>query len=780
MTEAVSFSQAATDLPLEVTTFVGRRSDRTRIRELMAQSRLVTLTGFGGIGKTRLALRMATELRRLFESVHVIALAGLTDPEDVPDEFATTLGLQGRSRQSATIATVEYLRSRTVLLVLDNCEHVIDVAAVMADTLLRTCPGVRILATSREPLRIQGEAEYPVAPLVVPSVTTAAEPLQQYDAVQLFLDRARAITPDFALTEDNRAAVAAISRKLEGIPLAIELAAARLRAFTPSQLDAHLTDRWELLGKGSRAAPFRHQTMAACIEWSFDLCTPAERLLWAKASVFVDGFGLDAAEAVCSGPDDPEPVEEILASLVEKSVVTVSREPAGNRYRMLPPIRNRGRAELARIGRNTEVGRRHTDFYLGLLSQAHGDWFGPRQVDWIGRLRRDLGNLAKSLTMSAVDPEGPDRALRAASDLLEFGLVESRFQRGRSWLDEVLASGSGDPGLRALALRSACLWAVMQGDVGAANRLLEEGQALAAGLDGDAETLFVQAAGFVALFSGDPTRAAQLLDEARRGFATTGNDRELAFCTVLLALDHVLLGDLDGALDHHSACLALTEAAGETWVRSWSMWCAGLAQWLRSDSTAAHELVAKSLRLKRLVGEPVGIAVALDTLAWFTAADDPERSAVLLGAAQNEWDRIDTSQLLPGLGTPRKASTQAARELMGEEAFDLAVAQGRGLDQATAITVALDEQPAPGAAATTNRVGPNRTNRQPGSVLTRRERQIAELVHDGLSNKEIAETLVISPRTVEAHVEHVLVKLGFTSRTQVAAWIGEKLRSTDS
>ncbi|RHW29048.1 protein kinase [Nocardioides immobilis] len=776
MTEAVSFSQAATDLPLEVTTFVGRRSDRTRIRELMAESRLVTLTGFGGIGKTRLALRMATELRRLFEGVHVVSLAGVTDPESVPDEFAATLGLQGRSRQSATIATVEYLRSRTVLLVLDNCEHVVDVAAVMADTLLRTCPGVRILATSREPLRIQGEVEFPVAPLVVPSVTTGTEPLQQYDAVQLFLDRARAIDRDFAVTEDNRAAVAAISRKLEGIPLAIELAAARLRAFTPSQLDAHLTDRWELLGKGSRAAPFRHQTMAACIEWSFDLCTPAERLLWAKASVFVDGFELDAAEAVCSDPDDREPVEEILASLVEKSVVTASgRDTAGNRYRMLPPIRSRGRAELVRIGRNTEVGRRHRDYYLGLLSQAHEDWFGPRQLDWIGRLRRDLGNLAKALTISATDPDGPDRGLRAGADLLEFGLVESRFQRGRSWLDQVLESGSGDPSVRARALRSACLWAVMQGDVDAAARLLEEGRALVTGLDPDAETLFVQAAGFVALFTGDPARAAQLLDEARRALAATGNERELAFCTALLALDYVLLGDLDGALEHHAVCLALTEPAGETWLRSWSIWCAGLALWARSDSTAAHELVTESLRLKRLLGEPLGIAVGLDTLAWFTADGDPERASVLLGAAQNEWDRIDTSQLLPGLGTPRSAATQTARSLLGEADFDLAVAHGRSLDQATAITVALDEEPTP-----TRPAGRTGTNRPPGSVLTRRERQIAKLVHEGLTNKEIAETLVISPRTVEAHVEHVLVKLGFTSRTQIAAWIGEQIRSADS
>ena len=333
MTEAVSISLGPADLPLEVTTFVGRRSDLRRLREVMSESRLVTLTGFGGIGKTRLALRMATELRRVFDGVYVVPLGGVTDPDAVPEQIAAALGLQGRS---ATITVVEYLRARSVLLVLDNGEHVVEVVAVVADTLLRTCPGVHILATSRESLRIDGEVEYPVLPLTVPEHETGQQSLHQYEAVQLFVDRARAIVPGFVLTDENRAAVAAISRKLEGIPLAIELAAARLRTFSPAELDARLTGRWELLSRGGRTAPNRHRTMAACVEWSFDLCTPAERLLWAKAAVFVDGFELGAAVSVCSDPDDGEPIEETLASLVEKSVVTATQYQGVNRYRMLP------------------------------------------------------------------------------------------------------------------------------------------------------------------------------------------------------------------------------------------------------------------------------------------------------------------------------------------------------------------------------------------------------------------------------------------------------------
>jgi serine/threonine-protein kinase PknK len=774
MTEAVSISPEPADLPLEVTTFVGRRSDLRQLREVMSESRLVTLTGFGGIGKTRLALRMTTELRRVFDGVYVVPLGGVADPEAVPEQIAVALGLQGRSNRSATITVVEYLRARSVLLVLDNCEHVVEVAAVVADTLLRTCPGVHILATSRESLRTAGEVEYPVLPLTVPEHEAGEGPLHRYEAVQLFLDRARAIVPGFVLTDENRAAVAAISRKLEGIPLAIELAAARLRTFSPAELDARLTGRWEVLSRGSRTAPERHSTMAACVEWSFELCTPAERLLWAKAAVFVDGFELDAAAAVCSDEPEGESIEETLASLVEKSVVTATEHQGVNRYRMLPPIRHRGRVELGRIGRDAELRSRHKDFYLDLIQRSHEDWFGPRQLDWIRRLRSERSNIRKALELCAMQPENAVEGMTAGAKLLEFGLVEGRFGLGRPWFERVLAGGRGDRETRALAMRTASIWAAMQGDIGSATDLLQEGQALATRSGGETLTLLTQAAGLVVMFAGDPTRAEALLSEAGREFAVSGNNAELAFCSVLLALDRTLLGDLDGALESHRVCLALTEPAGETWLRSWSLWIAGLALLTRGDAGAAQELAMQSLRLKRLIAEPMGIAVLLETIAWVAAATDPARAATLLGAAQNEWDKIDTSpRVLPGVGKPHREATDAARAQLGDAAFDLAWSHGRVLDHAAAIALGLQE-PAPAVnAATSPRA------RASHSELTRRERQIAELVHMGLSNKEIAERLVISPRTAETHVEHILTKLGFTRRTQVAAWIGDQLRSDD-
>jgi serine/threonine-protein kinase PknK len=331
---------------------------------------------------------MASELRRVFpDGVGFRTAGGLTDADGVPDLMAGALGLYGRSTQTGTVAIVEYLRKRTLVLVLDHCEHVVDEVALLPDTLLRNCPGVRILATSREPLRVDGEAVRPVSPLTCPALGDLADDgLRQYEAVQLFLDRARASGPGFVLTDSNRAAVATICRRLEGIPLAIELAAARLPTLSTTELEKGLTDQWELLSRGRRTAPHRQSTKAACIEWSFNLCDPAERRLWAKAAVFVDGFEYDAA-AVCSDPGD-EPIAETLAS---------SRNPCWRR-----------------------LVTRHP-----LVPDVASD-----PAAWSGR-------------------------------------------QGRRWCDRMLAGG-GDPTARALALRSACWWAALQGDVESAASLLED------------------------------------------------------------------------------------------------------------------------------------------------------------------------------------------------------------------------------------------------------------------------------------------------------------------
>jgi non-specific serine/threonine protein kinase len=505
--------------------------------------------------------------------------------------------------------------------------------------------------------------------------------------------------------------------------------------------------------------------MAACIEWSFNLCNPEERRLWAEAAVFVDGFEYDAAAAVCADPGD-EPIEETLASLVEKSVLVTTRHETSTRFRMLPPIRRRGLAELARTGDEDEYRRRHREFFVRLVGQAHDDWLSDRQLQWIDRLGREAGNIAEAVDSCATDPAAVDSGRWVCAHLLEYVMVHGLFRQGRRWCDRVLAGGGGDPTARALALRSACWWTALQGDVESAASLLEEAQALATGLGGETQVLLTQAAGFVAMYAGNMDEAKPLLEEAIRGFTEAGNAAELAHCWMLLAIMGTLVDDPEQALHNHRECLAITGPAGETWLRSWSLWAAGLAESARGDQEAAQQLLKQSLHLEHLMGERLGIGAVMEVLAWLVAATDPERAAVLMGAAQNEWDRIETSmQELPGLDVRHSAAIAEACGLLGEEAFDRAWSRGRSLDQEGAIALCLEERPVRRTAL-----------RASGShdLLTRRERQVAELVHQGLSNQDIADTLVISRRTAESHIQNILTKLGFTSRTQLAVWVGEE------
>jgi non-specific serine/threonine protein kinase len=766
MTEAVAVSEVAGRVPVEVTSFVGRRFERRTIRDLLSEFRLVTLTGFGGVGKTRLAMRLATEVRRAFpDGVCFVPLSALEEADELPDQVADALGLSGRSVQSATDAIVEYLRGRTLLLVLDNCEHVVGAAATLADVLLRNCPTVRILATSREPLRVDGEATHAVAPLSCPVPGGSMdERLHRSEAVQLFVDRARASVPGFAVGEGNREAVEAICRKLEGIPLAIELAAARLTTLSVAELEQGLTDQWELLSRGRRTAPHRQSTMAACIEWSYELCTPAERALWARCSVFVDGFEYDAALVVCAGSDDREPIRETLASLVDKSVLATARGDSTTRFRMLPPIRQRGLAELRR-GDEADLQRsRHRDFYVDLVAQAHKAWLSSEQLYWMDRVRRELGNIAEALEYCASDPAAVDRGMRACADLLEFIHVHGLFRQARRWCERLLAASSPDPRSRALALRAAAWWAAVQGDTDAARRLLDEGRALAAAVGGETEVLLTQTAGLVAMYAGELDEAERLLDAAIRGFADD-NRAEAAHCWMLLAIAGVLRADPERALGCHRSCLGITEPAGETWLRSWSLWAAGLAEWLRGDRASAQRLLKDFLRLEQLMSETLGIGAAFEATAWVVADTEPERAAVLLGAAQNEWDRIGVAAYtLPGLDVHHRDALDTIRARLGQAGADRAWSRGRSLERAQAVAVCSEQEPGVQIEAAD----------AAKQILTRRERQIADLIHQGLSNKEIAEALVISRRTAEAHVEHILTKLGFTSRTQVAAWVADQ------
>jgi DNA-binding NarL/FixJ family response regulator len=382
-------------------------------------------------------------------------------------------------------------------------------------------------------------------------------------------------------------------------------------------------------------------------------------------------------------------------------------------------------------------------------------------------LRREDGNLRSALELCSTQPGEAPAGVLAAANLLEYGMIQGRIGQWRRWLERVLAQPGGDAATRAHALRTACWWAAIQGDLDSATSLLGEAWSLAAEHRGDIVAVLTQASGFVAMYAGDVERAEQLLSEAAGLFRTSGNDYGFALSSMLLAVDRGFLGDLDGALQCHQDCLAITEPAGELWLRSWSLFAAGFAMSAPGDTDAATGL-KQALRLKGQLGDRHGIGGLLEALAWFVADTDPGRAAVLMGAAQNEWDKAETSiEALPGFALRHQQCLASIRESLGDR-LDQEWSRGRSLDQQSAINLALDERP---AASTTGVDSGIRFSHQ---LLTPRQRQIAELVSQGLSNKEIADALVISIRTAEAHVEHILTKLGFTSRTQIAAWMREE------
>lgn len=768
-------AEAPAGLPLETTSFVGRRRDRANIRQLLGEARLVTLTGVGGVGKTRLALRVASGLRRAFaDGPHVISLAPVSDPALIAQTVVTVLGLQGRTQRAAVDSLADYLREREVLLVLDNCEHVIDAVAALANILLCRCARLRILATSREPLRITGETVYPVAPLSVPPRRKGGprSALHAFEAVDLFIDRARAVQPDFELSDINSAAVAEVCSKLEGIPLAIELAAVRLRTMSPAELAANLTGRWAILTRGSRTAPDRQRTMAACIEWSYELCSEAERDVWAAVSAFSGGFDFDAADWVCVGVSLDEPLADVLAALVDKSVLVAQRHDTYTRFRLLPPIRHRGLRRLEETGELLTFRRRHRDWYARLARLARENWVSPRQVDWIHKLRRETSNLQTALGYCFAEPGEAEPGLRMGVDLHEFGLAEGLFYQGLMWFHRLLPLVPEPTPLRALALRTACWWSAASGDLAGSLRLLVEGQRVADEIGDPVENLFTQTAGFVALFSGDFARAIELFDEALDGFRNEKDTLEVVQTLYLLQLAHGFSGDFERALDCHEQCLQITEPVDESWARGYSTWIAGFTHWCRGDVPMAMGHYQLALDISRRIDDPVGIGLCFEALAWIAVSSDPERAAVLLGAAGGVWDRIETStSALRGLFVHHQRAVAAISESLGEAARDEAWARGRSLSLHDAIEYAINENSAQKGSATSG--GTQRGDSL--NILTKREKQVAALVARGLSNKDIAATLVISKRTAETHVENILMKLGFTSRSQIMAWMADQV-----
>jgi predicted ATPase/DNA-binding CsgD family transcriptional regulator len=754
------------NLPAEVSSFVDRRLERIEIKRLLSTSRLVTVTGVGGVGKTRTTLRVAAEVRREFAGgAWLVELSALQDGKLLPQVVAEGLGLRDQTPQSLEAVLAEYLAPQRLLLVLDGCEHLVDACAALVHTLLRAAPGLRVLVTSRQALSIDGEHLFRLSPLPVPPDEQWEHAAEPYPGVELFLERAQAVEWRFTLSEENRAAVGRLCRRLDGIPLAIELAAGRLRALTVQEIVSHLDDRFLLLTGGSRDRPARHETLRTAIDWSYQLCSPHERLLWALVSVFPRDFDLAAVRAVCA--DDELPADEVLnlvSGLVDKSILLRDDHPTGTRYRLLDTLREYGQWRLRQWRDELMRRGRHRDYYLQQALRCRAEWCGPGQIDWYHWLVAEQANVRAALEFCVSDPREIQHGLELATALTPLSIACGALRECRHYLDRALAHDP-EPSPAVTRALMTCAWLAMtQGDLDAAEIRLEECRSRVDERQDIAMAGWITfVAGAVALLRGDPAAAVTLAVRSAE-LHSHGGDPALGLVNALTiqSMALVMANEFDQAVTCTARLRELCERHGEQWMRSFADYFFAMSELGRGELDAAVSHAGDALRVKRQLHDGLGIALLLELLAIADVArGGAERAARLLGGAGRIWPLIGTPQLSsPELAAARQQCEQQARDRLGDRAYQEAFQTGGDLDLDSAVAYALAE-PRPAII------------RQPAgwAPLTRREREIAEYVAQGLTNQEIATRLVISKRTADSHVHHMLTKLGFTNRAQIATWV---------
>ncbi|WP_329263605.1 LuxR C-terminal-related transcriptional regulator [Streptomyces sp. NBC_01478] len=751
-----------------MSSFVGRRQETAEVKRLVAAHQLVTLTGTGGVGKTRLALHAVPRLARAFaDGVHLVQLAGVRDASLVPLALIEALDIRDVSGRSPVRVLVDQLQERELLLVLDNCEHLADACARLVGTLLAETAGVRVLATSRHPLDVPAQHVLEVQPLATPAPgePLPPKPALEYPALALFADRAAAVLPGFSLTEANQAAVAALCHRLDGLPLAIELAAVRMRALGVQQLLERLDRRYRLLADTADIGDtlLRHRTLRAAVDWSHDLCTPEEQTVWARASVFAGTFDLGAAEEVCAGPGlDRDAMVDAVAGLVDKSLLVRDGDAVHARYRMLESIRQYGLDRLREEGADAEEAarRRVRDWCLDFVEECERRWFGPEQPEVVRRLHTESDLIRSAFEFCLTTPGELRAGLKLAGHLWFFWFATGAMVEGRHWLERLLAAAPEPTVERARGLWTLALMLLSQGNAVRAAPLVEEARELALRLGAEAEvahTYFCR--GGARLISGDYDRARAVYEEALSRPPREGESMSLVgFKYVELAHVLAIQGEFDRAMALCEEFRQICLAHGEQWIHSYLLRILAFAEWARGDRTAARIHARQCLRLKRAVGDVFGIGMTLELLAAVHARDGEGRTAaVLLGAARRIWrDAHVALDRTPSHGPVRTEAEEGARALL-RDGFKNAYREGLALTSDHAVAYALGERE-------------SAARQVLDSPLTRRETEVAELIAEGLTNQQIADRLVVALRTAEGHVERILSKLGFTSRSQVAVW----------
>jgi predicted ATPase/DNA-binding CsgD family transcriptional regulator len=689
-------------LPPERTSFVGREREVAEIERLLTSRQLVTLCGPGGAGKTRLALKVAHELLEGFEGeLWWLELASISEPEIVPRAVASALGVPEAPELSPTDALVDNLKGRKVLLVLDNCEHLVEACADLADVLLVNCPDLKLLATSREPLRVAGETNFMVPSLSLPEPgrSPSTEDLAGYEAVRLFVERARVVDPGFALVEGNAAAVARLCDRLDGIPLAIELAAARTKVLTVGQILGKLEDPLALLTTGSRTAAARHRTLRATLQWSYDLLSDDERALFRRLSVFAGGWDLEAAETLGAGDTvGTEAVLDLLSALVDKSLVVVEVDAENTlRYRLLEPVRQFARDELRQSGEEAEVRRRHAGHYLALAERAEPQLLGPDQGLWLGRLRSEFANLREAHLWSLEPGQEVDRVrlrLRLPAALWRFWGGQ-RFEEGKRWLQTALDKDTGGfPADRAQALDGLGFILTFQHEFGRAIEALEESIALYEELgDRSGAALALANLGYAVLHGGYHERVPPFLQQARAFLAEDLNGHARAYLSIIAGVAALGGGDLGSAVALIEEGLSLSRELGDHRNTAMSLFILGMVEFGRGDLGRGAPMFEEGASISREMGDRLGGIYFVWGFGRLSALrGDPIRAATLWGAAEalREQMGMALSHLdLAASGYEQDLAT--VRSTLDATSFDAAWAEGRAMSFEQAVEYALQE-----------------------------------------------------------------------------------------
>jgi Predicted ATPase len=755
----------------DATSFVGRQGDVDAVTGLFTEHRLVTLVGVGGVGKTRLAVQAARQIATNYPGgVWIVDLSYLSDGEALEHVVAGSMKLAGIPGNVSGRELWSRIGNQPTLVILDNCDRVVaQVARVVTDMLI-TASATQVLATSREPIGVSREIVFEVRPLALSTANPNGGGRDIPDAVRLFQERMHGAASGAWASDKIHAQIATLCDRLDGLPLAIELAAARTRTLSIDQIGQRLVDRFGLLSRGPSDVHPRHRSLRAVLDWSFDLCSERERQVWLRVSAFANSASLEAIESVCASDDLPsDSILDLVDTLVQKSILNRVDDHASTRYGMLDSVREYGHTRLSPED-NATTRTQHLAYYLDMARRAAEGWFGPEQPLWSRQLQSELPNIRSALDHSMLADRGED-SLELVGQLWFFWVACGFQTEGRHWAQKALARQTPtDSPARLQALWTLGWLTLIGGDIPSARALLDMCARQAA--DAKDETARAFATGLLgaaAGFSGDLAKAVTLYQTAVENRRQESDPASAAVLLFQLAEMQCMAGKLDEASESTAECLDLCTAAGETWCASYAHWVAGLARYFAGDADAAGRSATESFALKLSINDRLGEMLVAELAAWIAASrQDYVRAATLLAATERFWAAAGCQMMgFPKLIVQRERCQRLVDRHLSAQAIRQARSHGKRVNQFALYALVRGD----------SAFNSDDDVLASSSLLTRREEEVAELVGRGLTNREIADVLVIGRRTVETHVARILAKTSSANRSQLAAKLAR--RDTD-